>query len=257
MWVQVFYEGGKWVNPVSGGKENSAFFKTKINEMKKYAALKGIAGIHMDYLRYPGTAYKTSGGTAAISSFVKQAVTAIKSVNSNILVSAALMPEKTDNKYYYGQDYSALSTYLDIVIPMVYKGNYNAGTSWITSTTKWFVDNSKGALVWTGLQSYVSDEDTTLLSASNLKKDIVAALDGKATGVVLFRYGLSNNVDFNSISASSSTATGSTSTSTSSSTKTISIKDIVTGATNVKKFIAEQKRIPNTVTTILILMRFL
>ena len=248
MWVQVFYEGGKWVNPVSGGKENSAFFKTKINEMKKYAALKGIAGIHMDYLRYPGTAYKTSGGTAAISSFVKQAVTAIKSVNSNILVSAALMPEKTDNKYYYGQDYSALTTYLDIVIPMVYKGNYNAGTSWITSTTKWFVDNSKGALVWTGLQSYVSDDDTTVLSASNLKKDIVAALDGKATGVVLFRYGLSNNVDFNSISASSSTATGSTSTSTSSSTKTVSIKDIVTGATNVKKFISEQKRIPNTVT---------
>ena len=242
MWVQVFYEGGKWVNPVKNGKENSAFFKTKINEMKKYAALKGLSGIHMDYLRYPGTAYKTSGGTAAISSFVKQVTAAVKAVNSNLIVSAALMPETTDNKYYYGQDYSVLSKYLDVAVPMVYKGNYNAKSSWITSTTKWFVSNSKGAQVWVGLQTYVSDDDTTKLSASSLKTDILAALNGNANGVVLFRYGLSNSVAFKSLSSSQ------TSTSSSSSAKTISIKNIVTGATNLKKYYDSNKKLPNTVT---------
>ena len=35
--------------------------------------------------------------------------------------------------------------YKDVIIPMVYKGNYNAGVNWIKSTTSWFVKHSKGA----------------------------------------------------------------------------------------------------------------
>ena len=237
MWVQVFYQSNTWTNPVKDGKANTAFFNTKINEIKTYAAIKGLSGIHLDYLRYPGTAYKTTGGTDAINSFVKQTVTAVKSINGNLKVSCALMPETTSSAYYYGQDYTTLSQYMDIVIPMVYKGNYNKDSSWITTTTQWYIKNSKGAEVWTGLQTYKSDDDTTKLSASELTTDISAAYSGGANGVVLFRLGASNSVNFNSITTSVSSA------------KTISIKDVVTGATNLKTFYNTNNRLPNTVTT--------
>ncbi|WP_458453876.1 transglutaminase domain-containing protein [Methanobrevibacter sp.] len=241
MWVQAFYSGDTgWVNPVKNGKENTAYFTTKLNEIKTYAGLKGISGIHLDYIRYSGSgdnaAYKNTGGTEAITSFIKQVVSTVDSVNPNIVVSAALMPETTSSEHYYGQDYDAFSKYLDVVVPMVYKGNYKEDTSWITTTTQWYVEHSKGAAVWTGLQTYVSDSDTTKLSTANLNNDIVASFNGKADGVVLFRYGISNDVDFNNLNAGSG------------SSKTISIKNIITGATNLKKYYESNKKMPNTVT---------
>ena len=168
IWMQAFYNGG-WINPVKSGSYNQAFFNQKIAEAKKYANVKGVAGVHIDYLRYPGNAYQTSKGTAAINEFVKQITQAVRSVNSNLILSCAVMPETTDNKYYYGQDMATISQYMDVVIPMIYKGNYNSGTAWIKSTTKWFVDNSKGAKIWSGLQGYVSDENTAKLSSSEIR----------------------------------------------------------------------------------------
>lgn len=193
IWMQAFYRNGEWINPATTKLTN-----TILQEAKTYAAIKGVAGIHFDYLRYPGNAYKTSGGTEAINKFVQLAVAAIKNINSNCIISAALMPEKTSNKYYYGQDYDAISKYLDVVVPMIYKGNYKSGTSWIKSTSEWYVTNSKGAAVWSGLQSYVSDDNAVALSESELTADIKAALEGKANGVILFRYGLSKLLNFNS-----------------------------------------------------------
>ena len=243
MWVQAFYSGSTgWVNPVKNGKENTAYFTTKINEIKTYAAINGLSGIHLDYLRYSGTAssnnaaYQTSGGTDAINSFVKQVKTAIDSVNDKLILSCALMPETTSSEHYYGQDYATLSQYMDVVIPMVYKGNYGKGTDWITSTAQWYVDNSKGADVWVGIQTYVSDDDTTKLSSSALSTDISSAIKSGASGVVLFRYGISNDVNFDTASTSSAAA------------KTISIKNIITGAANLKTFYDTNKRLPNTVT---------
>ena len=43
------------------------------------------SGIHFDYLRYPGNAYKTSGGTEAINKFVQLAVAAIRNINSKVI----------------------------------------------------------------------------------------------------------------------------------------------------------------------------
>ena len=239
IWVQAFYGSNGWVNPVKNGAQYTAYFNKKINEIKGYAAISGVSGIHLDYLRYPGTAYKTSGGTAAISSFVKQTVSAVRSVNPNIVVSCALMPETTSMEKYYGQDYDAISKYVDVVIPMVYKGNYGASSSWITTTTKWYVSHSKGAAVWTGLQTYKSDDDTTKLSSSALTTDVKAAVSGGATGVVLFRYGVSNSVDFTKITSSSST---------SSTTKKISLKNAMAGAASLKKYYDANNKMPSTIT---------
>ena len=103
------------------------------------------------------------------------------------------------NEYYYGQDFSYISQYMDVVIPMVYKGNAGKSTSWITSTTDWYVSNSKGAVIWSGLQTYKSDSDITVLSLNEMNKDAKAAINGGASGLVLFRWGLTSYIDFNSL----------------------------------------------------------
>ena len=241
MWTQIFYENNTWTNPVINGSENTAFFTAKINELKTYAAIKGISGIHLDYIRYPGNANGTQGGTNAISSFVKQTVSTIHSVNPSLIISAALMPETTALATYYGQDYSVISQYVDVVVPMIYKTTYGKTSSWITSTTKWYVTNSKNAKVWAGIQTY--DANSSRLSITDLSSDIVAALNGGADGVSLFRYGISNFVNFNKLSPSSSSK------STAVSGKKISINNIVSAATNLKDFYETNKRFPTTVAT--------
>ena len=231
IWMQVFYDGS-WINPVSGGSVNTTYFNEKINEAKYYAGLTGVAGVHMDYLRYPGTAYRTSGGAAAITEFVKQVTTACREVNPNIIMSAAVMPETTNNIYYYGQDIPAITRYLDVIVPMQYKGNYGTGTSWLASTTKWFVQNSNGAEVWSGLQAYVSDDDTTKLLATELTNDAQTCLDNGADGVMLFRFGLSNFIDFNSLNAPSHG-------------DEITVDDVLATAAELKDFIETQLTLPS------------
>ena len=50
-----------------------------MKELKKQNILHhGVAGIHFDYLKYPGNAYKYNGGINVINSFIKQAVTELK-----------------------------------------------------------------------------------------------------------------------------------------------------------------------------------
>jgi len=196
LWMQVFY-WGKWLSPVSkSGKYNYDLINSKVKEATKFAKIKGIAGVHFDYVRFPGTAYQYKNAANAVNYFVKKASTAIHKVNSKLIVSAAIMPEPSSMKYYYGQDVPTMSKYVDVLMPMVYKGNYNAGRSWIKSTTKTFVSQSQHAKIWTGLQSYKSDSNVVKLSSSELKKDMRAALSGGAQGVILFRYGLFNLFDF-------------------------------------------------------------
>ena len=199
IWMQIFYYGD-WISPTySDGSYKYSFFNSKINEAKKYANLKGVAGVHLDYLRFPGTAYKHENGVEAINYFTKNLCDAVHKINSKLIVSAAVMPEPDSNKYFYGQDIPTLSKYLDVLIPMIYKGNYESGTSWIQSTTAKFVKMSNGAQVWTGIQSYRADEDVTSLSSSELLRDYKAAANGGATGVVSFRWEISKLIDFDLI----------------------------------------------------------
>lgn len=181
IWMQVFYDG-EWHNPVEMD------LNPRINEAKGYAAIDGVAGVHLDYFRYPGNAYKTEGGADAITNFARQMREAIP----NVILSCAVMPE-TDDKYYYGQDIDELGKIMDIIIPMQYTGNYGAGESWLASTSQLF---SSKARVWAGLQSYKSDDDATPLSEEQLQKDMRTCLTNGTKGAILFRYGLSPNVNF-------------------------------------------------------------
>ena len=198
IWMQVFYDGD-WNNPVKNGEIDKDLIKSRISEAKSYANIKGVAGVHMDYLRYPGTAYKYDKSVEAINYFTQQVCKELHAINPNLIVSAAVMPEPSVNEYYYGQDISTMSKYLDVIIPMVYKGNYEQGTSWIQKTTATFVKQSNGAQIWAGLQSYKSDSNPTPLSASSLMKDANAAIAAGANGVILFRWGLVNYIDFDEL----------------------------------------------------------
>ncbi len=195
-WFGVFHNSKGWVNPLtSKGKYNQKFFNSKINQILKFAKVKGIGGIHLDYLRYPGD-YGNMKKTKAVTEFTRQLNVAVKKVNPKIKLSASIMPEidqynsaMTWNEYYYGQNVEELAKYLDIICPMVYKGNYGQSSAWIKSTTAAFVKSINGnAKLWVGLQGYVSDDNPSLLSVSALTTDYNNALAGGADGVGLFRF---------------------------------------------------------------------
>ena len=123
----------------------------------------------------------------------------IHSINPKCIVSASLMPETTKGEFLYGQNYEVFSKYMDVVLPMIFKGNNKQRTAWIQKITDWFVQNSKGASVWAGIQSYRSDNDYTLLSESALTIDVKSVLIEKPDGIILYRYGVSELLDFKSL----------------------------------------------------------
>ncbi|MCL2157083.1 MAG: hypothetical protein FWH54_03570 [Methanobrevibacter sp.] len=206
IWIQAFYENGKWVNPVDTKTKtyNQSLFNNILSKIRTYSKMSRVSGIHLDYLRYPGTAYKYNysngvSGEKAVTEFTRQAAKVMNSINSRLILSAAVMPETNSNAYYYGQNIPSLGKYLDVIIPMIYKGNYRKDSAWITATTSWFVNNSGGAKVWGGIQTYKSDNKPDLLSIPELKTDSYAVMEGGAAGIALFRWGLTNFFDFLSI----------------------------------------------------------
>lgn len=200
LWMQVCYKNKKWIKPVnSDGNIKYKFLNKKIKEAKRYAKIKGVDGIHFDYVRFGGSAHKYKKSIKAINYFVKKASIQVRKIKSKIIVSAAIMPEPKMMHYYYGQDVPTMSKYMDTLIPMVYKGNYHKPRSWIKSVTKTFVKQSNGAQIWTGLQSYHSDHNAKKLSHKTLLKDAKATKEGGAKGVMLFRIGISCNFNFKNV----------------------------------------------------------
>lgn len=198
-WFTVFYSKDVWTKAISNGKINYEYFSKKINELRQLCQIKGVAGINLDYIRFNYNAYKIPGSTNAINKFVKMATAAIRDVNEELIISSDIIAKFDKGQYFYGQDYAFISKYMDVIMPMVYKGNAGKSTSWVTSTTKWYVERSNGAIVWAGLQTYKSDSNLALLSMKELTGDAKAAINGGASGLVLFRWGLTNFIDFDGL----------------------------------------------------------
>lgn len=200
IWISVFYKNGKFIHPVTKkGVYNYKYMTSIIKQVKHYASLKGVDGIHFDYIRFGGNAYKYKNAVASVNYFVKNASATIRSVSANCIISAAVMPEPNDMKYYYAQDVPTMSKYLDVVVPMIYKGNYHASSKWIKKVTSQFVKKTNGAQIWSGLQTYKSDWNIKKLSYKELLKDAKNAKKGGASGIVLFRWGLSQFLNFNKL----------------------------------------------------------
>lgn len=200
LWMQVFYTtAGGWMNPVKNGKINYNLINSKVKEARSLAKVKGVGGVHFDYIRYPGNAHAYKNSIKAVNTFVKKASKAVHKVNKKLIVSAAVMPEPSSMKKYYAQDIPTMGKYMDAIIPMVYKGNYHAGTKWIKWVTQTFAKQSKKAKIWTGLQTYRSDSKLSKIPAGELMNDAYAASLGGARGVIMFRYGLLNYINFNEV----------------------------------------------------------
>lgn len=221
VWFQCFYQNGSWVNAIDVDKQtyNQAYYDQLISRAVHYVKTFNIAGIHLDYIRYPGTAYKYSypngvTGEKAITEFCRQISDTCKKLNPNIKLSAALMFETSSNAYYYGQNTRDMAKHIDILMPMVYRygesGGVDRGGKWIFTTTRWFAaeatSSNPNSEVWPGLQTYSSDSPLTWLSATGLKADCrwsfindeTGGLSG-SKGIVLFRYGIVNYFDMSTI----------------------------------------------------------
>ena len=219
----------------------------------------GVDGINLDYVRYPGTAYKYSNGTAAITSFVGRVYNSVKAVNKQAAVSADLMPEGSVNGYYYGQDYAQLSKYLDFMVIMTYKGNYGydsstgtnsngkSGASWIGSTIKYIVSQAGSTPVIAGLQTYRSDNNITVIPASELQNDVNAAINNGSSGYVLFRYGLIDK-DFKYNSTTSAQGSSTSNNDSSTVITEFTLTQIQNASASVKSYIETNHKLPNYVT---------
>lgn len=200
IWMQVCYVNGAWTRPCNPDNTiKYGFLNSKIKEAKSYAKIKGVDGVHFDYVRFGGTAHLYKTSTDAINYFVKKASIGVHKVNSNCIVSAAVMPEPKMMIYWYGQDIPTMGRYLDVIVPMVYKGNFNKDSAWITKIVKLYGKQSKSAIIWAGLQSYHSDNNVKKLTQAELIKDARAAKAGGATGSILFRIGITNYLNFKKV----------------------------------------------------------
>ena len=235
-WISCFKDSDdNWIDP-----KNTTHTNNLLNLISDIVSTTDVNGIHLDYVRYSGVgnnaAYKHENGTETITSFVENVYNTVNSIKTKVAVSAALMPEKSVNAYYYGQDYSQLSQFLDFLVPMIYKGNYNEDTDWIASTTEYIVGQANGKPVVAGIQTYRSDSDITKLSADELNQDVNAASDGGSSGYVLFRYGLIDENFWNSVNRSGDDSVSFT------------IDQIKSAAVWVKAFVEANGKLPDSVT---------
>lgn len=201
LWMQVCcIRGDKWVRPVNkDGSFKYSFINKKVKEAISYAKIPGIDGVHLDYVRFGGTAHLYKTSTQSINYIVKKTSLGIHKVKPNCIVSAAVMPEISKMISWYGQDIPTMGKYLDVIVPMVYKGNFNQKTAWITKIVSKYKSQSKSAVIWGGLQTYHSDNNVKKLSYSALLKDAKSSKAGGATGSILFRIGLTHYLNFKKV----------------------------------------------------------
>ena len=198
IWFCTFKVNGKWINPVNTKTKsyNYAYFNKILKRVDKYSKIKAFDGIHFDYVRYSGVSLKAKdynysngvSGDKAITKFVEMAKKVAKKNNKKIILSAALMPEPARSIRLYGQNTEELSKHLDVLIPMVYKTAFAKNNKWVTSITKWYKNQSKGAKVWVGIEVY--GKGTKSLAPNTLISYGKAAIAGGADGLTLFRWKL-------------------------------------------------------------------
>ena len=210
IWFQAFYKDGKWINPVddSLNRYKQEYFDEVIERAVKYVGY-GVDGIHLDYIRFGGTAHKHNPSeeitaTGCVTEFCRQINAATKKANPKIILSAALMPEP-DSEYYYGQDPAQMGQYIDILMPMIYfhcDSYRKGGRPWAKMVADHFATKGAPAKVWAGLTTYedTETEHVVPMNAERILQDCRMFTDStKAEGVVLFRYGLGELPDLNGL----------------------------------------------------------
>ena len=202
VWFQCFARNKQWTFPVD--EQTKTLKQESFDDMIKRAEgyiKAGFEGVHLDYIRFCGNAHKFNfpetglTGVGIVTECCKQMYTAVKAINPDAIISAALMPE-IDSEYRYGQRPSQMSQWLDVMMPMIYRYDYygeDKTTEWVAGLTKWFVENKGDAQVWVGIQTYavnLEDKSPIPLSSEEILSECELIKGAGAEGVVLFRHGL-------------------------------------------------------------------
>lgn len=177
-WVIVFRDNGKWDNSVTTQNKMKRF-------LKQVMEIDGVEGVCLDYIRYSGV-NPSIVNTSVITNFLKDVNFIAKNIDPRMEVSACVMPEITNLKYYYGQDLKGMENYVDYMICMAYKNNYYQDTAWMVDVTKSLLNQVKHAKVVTSLTTYSDMYGRTYLPLSEIVSDIKAILNAGSYGYSLF-----------------------------------------------------------------------
>ncbi|MFY9637596.1 MAG: hypothetical protein WAK14_02200 [Methanobacterium sp.] len=107
--------------------------------------------------------------------------------------SLTVKPDGWDGAQYY----YLIAPLCDYIVPQLYAGEYNQGTTGLTNRVKYYnqIYNLFNFIfpkkIVAGLETYQSDKNTTPKNASTITAEI-KAVKPYTHGVILFRYGLSN-----------------------------------------------------------------
>ena len=215
-WIQCFYSGGSWINPIEKIDDKTGRYKQEefdriISNAHRYIDDFGVKGIHLDYIRFSGVktnaAYNNNydnGVTAvgAVTEFCRQLRQSIDSRAEGIILSAACMAEDNATRN-YGQSPAQMGLYIDILMPMIYryhsKGAY--GEEWMKKMSRLFTENTN-AQIWAGITTYdyvYGTETVQGLQPAQIRSDAEVFLDTNCSGLVLFRYALGDFPDVNDL----------------------------------------------------------
>ena len=208
VWLQCFYDGG-WISPIDDDKKayKEEVYERIRNEATDYLEEWGVKGVHLDYIRFGGTASKHNWGVG------ENAVNSVNAVNrccreireicdgfdEGLVTSAALMPEPNSSAA-YGQKPAEMAKYIHILMPMIYRyGSYNFSDKSFKERSDYYAEQAKigGGVSWSGIQTY--DAATHGMTAEAMRKDIDLMAETKASGIVLFRYQLGTFPDINDL----------------------------------------------------------
>ncbi len=208
VWMQAFYQGG-WVSPVidAENRYDQDLFDKIVAEAKSYVEEYGAQGIHLDYIRFGGTAYKHNPSAeitavGAVNECCRQVREGIDAVGDNIVLSAAMMAESSA-AYYYGQNPTQMGKYVDIFMPMIYRYHaYGVKDSDATCKTRSRLFTTvTDRPVWAGITTYeYQGESVKSLPAETIREDAdLFANETDCSGLVLFRYALGDFPDVNDL----------------------------------------------------------
>ena len=205
VWLQAFYDGD-WISPIDD--ENKSFrediYERIRNEATQYLETWGVKGVHLDYIRFGGTASKHNwsmevNSVNAVNRCCREIREICDSYDEGLVTSAALMPEPNSSQY-YGQKPADMAKYIHILMPMIYRyGSYNFSDTSFKERSDYYAEQAAkgGGVSWSGIQTY--DASTKGMSAEALRRDIDLMAQTKASGVVLFRYQLGTFPDINDL----------------------------------------------------------
>ena len=109
-----------------------------------------------------------------IKELAKHIIDSAKSVNPNLIFSAATMPEGAYEASYadlhYGQNYDVAAELYDYICPMAYSTNYGKADNWVVTLAKNSID--KGNKVVMGIQVFDSATSTRIMAEmENIRKE--------------------------------------------------------------------------------------